>query len=149
MTCPTWREACFTGTIWQRRARGPCSLVAMYAGRFRNCVYAEPNRIGSARKKWASQRPRATLRRKIHAAQDALEAEAGVREVEPEVLITGASLLQEGGPLPLFTLQTGVIQAPDLPPTIRLQPPSPCSSYGACQSSAKISCEPMSRVMIG
>ena len=54
----------------------------------------------SARKIRGSQKPRATLRRKIHAAHEALEAQAGVPEVEPEVLITAASLLQEGGPLP-------------------------------------------------
>jgi hypothetical protein len=137
------------GRISQSWSEGLGSLVAMYASRFRNCVCAERNRIGGAHNKRGSQKPRATLRREIHAAQEFLKARAGVREIEPEVLITGASLLQEDGPLPLFTLQSGVIQAPDFPPTLRLQPAPPCLGYGTCQSSAKISCEPMSRVMIG
>jgi hypothetical protein len=49
----------------------------MYASRFRNCVCTERNRIGGARKKWGSQRPRATLRREIHAAQEFLDARVG------------------------------------------------------------------------
>ena len=51
----------------------------MYASRFRNCVGAERNRIGGARKKRGSQKTRATLRREVHAAQMALEARAGAR----------------------------------------------------------------------
>jgi len=51
----------------------------MYAGRFRNCVCAERSRIGGARKKWGSQKPRATLRREVHTAQEVLEARVGAR----------------------------------------------------------------------
>ena len=59
----------------------PFSLVVMYASRFRECVCTERNRMGGTRKKWASQRPRATLRREVHAAQKALEAQRGEREL--------------------------------------------------------------------
>jgi hypothetical protein len=53
------------------------SLVVMYASRFRNCLCAERNRIGGARKKRGSQKPRATLRQEVHAAQEVLEARVG------------------------------------------------------------------------
>ena len=58
------------------------SLVVMYASRFRNCVCAERNRTGGAGKKRGSQRPRATLRREVHAAQEFLKARAGPRPAE-------------------------------------------------------------------
>ena len=48
----------------------------------RNSVCGERNRIGGARKKRGSQKPRATLRREIHAAQEVLEARVGAHEVE-------------------------------------------------------------------
>jgi len=51
----------------------------MYASRFRNCVCTERHRIGGARKKRGSQWLRATLRREVHAAQEALEAQTGGR----------------------------------------------------------------------
>ena len=51
----------------------------MYASRFRDCAFAERNSIGGARKKEGSQRARATLRREIHVAKEALEARVGAR----------------------------------------------------------------------
>ena len=51
----------------------------MYASGFRNCAFTERNRMGGARKKRGGQKPQATLRREIHAAQEALEARAGAR----------------------------------------------------------------------
>ena len=36
LTCPTWRKACFPGSIRLGWSEGLCSLVAMYASRFRN-----------------------------------------------------------------------------------------------------------------
>ena len=65
---PVSGKLVFTGTIWQRWSEGLCSLVVMYASRSRNCVCAERNRIGGARKKRGSQKPRATLRWEIHPA---------------------------------------------------------------------------------
>jgi hypothetical protein len=60
----------------------------MHASRFRNCAFAERSSIGGARKKGGSQRPRAALRREIHAAQEALEARVGAddRLVEKNVI---------------------------------------------------------------
>ena len=55
LTCPTWRKACFPGPIRLAWSEGLFSLVAMYAGRFRNCVCTERNRIGGARKKWEAK----------------------------------------------------------------------------------------------
>ena len=72
-------EGRLTGTIWQRWSEGLCSLVAMHAGRFRNCVCTDRNRIGGVRKKWGSQRLRATLRREVHASHQILEARVGAR----------------------------------------------------------------------
>ena len=69
-----WREGRFTGTIWQRRPEGLFSLVVMHASRFRNCVYAERDRIGGERKKRGSQKTRATLRREVHEPQEVLQA---------------------------------------------------------------------------
>jgi len=43
--------ACFTGPIRLGCSEGLCSLIAMYASRFRNCVRAERNGIGGARRK--------------------------------------------------------------------------------------------------
>jgi hypothetical protein len=54
-----------------------CAPLGQGASRFRNCVCTERNRIGGARKKWGIQRPGATLRREIHAAQEVLEARVG------------------------------------------------------------------------
>jgi len=51
----------------------------MYASRFRNCAFAERNRIGGAHKKRGSQRPRVTLRWETHAAQEFPEARGGAR----------------------------------------------------------------------
>ena len=64
----------FTGTIRLGWLEGLFSLVAMYASRFRSCAFAERNCMGGRRKKWGSQKTRATLRREIHAAQKVLEA---------------------------------------------------------------------------
>ena len=68
------RKGRFTGTIWQRRPEGLFSLVVMHASRFRNCVYAERDRIGGERKKRGSQKTRATLRREVHEPQEVLQA---------------------------------------------------------------------------
>jgi hypothetical protein len=43
------RKGRFTGTIWQRCPEGLFSPVVMDASRFRNCAFAERNRIESAR----------------------------------------------------------------------------------------------------
>ena len=64
----------FTGPIRFGPSEGLCSLVAMYASRFRNCVRTERNRAGGGRKKRGGQSPRATLRREVHAAQQVMEA---------------------------------------------------------------------------
>jgi len=80
---PILREGRFPGTIWQRRPEGLFSLVAMHVSRFRNCAFAERNRIGGARKKWESQKPRVNLRREIHAAQECLEARVAAQRVKP------------------------------------------------------------------
>jgi hypothetical protein len=69
----------FTGTIWQRGLEGLCSLVVMYASPFRDCAFAERNRIGGARKKKRSQKTWGTLRREVHAAQEVLEARVGAQ----------------------------------------------------------------------
>ena len=82
LTCPTRRKARFPGPIRLGWSEGLCFLVVMYASRFRNCVCAERNRIGGARRKWGSQRPRATLRWEIHAAQEVLETRVGAQGVK-------------------------------------------------------------------
>ena len=78
----SFRGACFTGAIRLGRREGLCSLVAMYASRFRNCVCAERNPIGGARKNRRSHKTRVTLRREVHAAQEVLEARVGVQVIE-------------------------------------------------------------------
>jgi len=62
----------------------------MSASRFRNCAFAERNRIGGARKKWGSQKPRATLRREIHAAEGVLEARVRGQAIPPQLDAKGA-----------------------------------------------------------
>jgi hypothetical protein len=79
-THPSFRVR-FTCTIWQRCPDGLFSLVAMCVSRFRNCALAERNHIGDARKIWGSQKPRATLRREVHVAQEGLEARAGLESL--------------------------------------------------------------------
>jgi hypothetical protein len=51
----------------------------MYASPFRNCAFAEWNRIGGAHKKRGSQKTQATLLGEVHAAEEVLEARAGAR----------------------------------------------------------------------
>jgi hypothetical protein len=67
----------------------------MHAGRFRDCVCAERNRIGGARKKRGSQRPRGTLPREIHVAQEGLEARGGAR-VSFQLCVFRLGFLQDG-----------------------------------------------------
>jgi hypothetical protein len=74
-------EGRFTGLIWQRLPEVLFFLVAMCASPFRNCACAERNHMGGRRRKRGSQRPRATLRREIHAAQEGLEAWVGASEI--------------------------------------------------------------------
>jgi len=58
------------------------SLVVMYASRFRECVCTERNRMGGTRKKWGSQKSRATLRREVHAAQEVLKPRVRAQGVQ-------------------------------------------------------------------
>jgi hypothetical protein len=92
-----WWEGRFTGTIRERWSEALCSLAAINGSRFRNCVFAERNRIGGAHKKRGSQRPRKTLRREIHAAQEVLEARVGA-----EGIVLRLRLQQEHPPLVLL-----------------------------------------------
>jgi len=78
--------------VW---SEGLCSLVVMYASRFRNWVCAERNRIGGARKKWGSQRAREILRRKVHAAQEVLETRVGARGLF-QLCVLRLRFLQDG-----------------------------------------------------
>ena len=86
--------------IGQRRSEGLFSLVVMYASQFRNCVSTERNRIGGPRKKRGSQKTRATLRRDVHAALEALEARGGAKQVRREAAQAKADV---GRRLPLIT----------------------------------------------
>jgi len=51
--------------------------MAMQAGRFRNCAFAERNSIGGESKKRGAKGRGAALRREIHPAQEVLEARVG------------------------------------------------------------------------
>ena len=49
----------------------------MHARRFRTSAFAERDRIGGTRKKKGRRRPRAILRREVHAAREIQEAQRG------------------------------------------------------------------------
>jgi hypothetical protein len=84
----------------ERWSEGLFSRVAIHASRFRNCAFAERNRIGGPRKKRGSQKTRATLRRDVHAALEALEARGGAKQVRREAAQAKADV---GRRLPLIT----------------------------------------------
>ena len=67
----------------------------MYASRFRNCAFTERNRIGDARKKWRSQKPRVTLRREVRMAQEVLEARTGAQGLL-QLRVLRLGFLQDG-----------------------------------------------------
>ena len=76
LTCPTWRKACFPGTIRLGRSEGLFSLGSgsQSIPQLRMCG-TESHR--GRTQETGSQWPRATLRREIHAAQEFLDARVG------------------------------------------------------------------------
>jgi hypothetical protein len=76
LTRLTWVKACFTGPIRPGCSEGAVSFGSGNAS-LRNWACTELDRIGGARKKRGNQKPRATLRREIRAAQEFLGAWPG------------------------------------------------------------------------
>ena len=77
LTCPTWREAGFTGPIRLGRSEGLFSLGSRNQSVPRLCSCARKPHYGSMQETGAGNTPRATLRREILAAQGVLEARSG------------------------------------------------------------------------